>query len=394
MPELALSSFLFLLLLLFFLFFDPLSATHLPFSRDRRLGRSIHGHVSLLEENMVSEGSAELCNIFNGRWVFDESYPLYSSQSCPYISSRVNCKYNGRPDSDYQKWRWQPDTCNVPRFDGEKLLEGLRGKRLMIVGDSLDRSMWESLVCMLLSYSPDITKSIQLNYPFNVFRALEYNASVEFFWAPFLVDLDMELVLGQPKRVLKPYEIEGNAQAWRGVDILIFNSAHYWTHLGGLKSWDYIEYENGLYEDLDRMFIYQKGMETWASWIDSNLDPQKTRVFFRSISPIHTDPSQWDEPNGNRCVNETEPITQDAFLSPIPPQMTIIETVLKQMKFPVYFFNITRLSDYRKDAHPSVYTSGDGEMRYGSASPADCSHWCVSGVPDIWNELLAFLLLY
>ena len=35
------------------------------------------------------------------------------------------------------------------RFDGGKMLEMLRGKRLVFVGDSLNRNMWESLVCAL-----------------------------------------------------------------------------------------------------------------------------------------------------------------------------------------------------------------------------------------------------
>ncbi|KAL4179347.1 hypothetical protein AMTRI_Chr13g86830 [Amborella trichopoda] len=159
------------------------------------------------------------------------------------------------------------------------------------------------------------------------FGVNEYNANVEFFWAPFLVDLE-EVVLGQPKRVLKPSEFGGNAQAWRGVDILIFKSSHYWR--------DQI---NGLYDDLDRIFIYKR-------------------------------------PNGNWCVNETELIAHGTFLSPIPPQMTIIETVLREKIF------------------KRMLTSGDGEMRYDTGCPADCNHWCVSGVPDIWNELLEFPLLF
>lgn len=35
------------------------------------------------------------------------------------------------------------------RFDGSKMLGMLRGKRLVFVGDSLNRNMWESLVCAL-----------------------------------------------------------------------------------------------------------------------------------------------------------------------------------------------------------------------------------------------------
>lgn len=39
--------------------------------------------------------------------------------------------------------------CFNNRLDGHKLLDLLRGKRLVFVGDSLNRNMWESLICIL-----------------------------------------------------------------------------------------------------------------------------------------------------------------------------------------------------------------------------------------------------
>lgn len=38
------------------------------------------------------------------------------------------------------------------------MLELLRDKRLVFVGDSLNRNMWESLVCILRNSVPDKTK--------------------------------------------------------------------------------------------------------------------------------------------------------------------------------------------------------------------------------------------
>lgn len=57
----------------------------------------------------------ENCNIFEGRWVRDDSYPLYKEGSCPHIDEPFNCFLNGRPDRNYQKLRWQPNSCNIPR---------------------------------------------------------------------------------------------------------------------------------------------------------------------------------------------------------------------------------------------------------------------------------------
>lgn len=49
--------------------------------------------------------------------------------------------------------------------------------------------------------------------------------------------------------------------------------------------------------------------------------------------------------------------------------------------------NVTGMTSRRKDAHSSLYYLGP------KAGPAplhrqDCSHWCLPGVPDSWNELL------
>lgn len=56
------------------------------------------------------------CDVFDGKWVRDESDPLYPPGSCPYIDDDFNCFKNGRPEHDFLKWRWQPNQCNIPRL--------------------------------------------------------------------------------------------------------------------------------------------------------------------------------------------------------------------------------------------------------------------------------------
>ncbi|CAK9139975.1 unnamed protein product, partial [Ilex paraguariensis] len=83
------------------------------------------------------------CSVAHGKWVFNSSFePLYSDKTCPYLDPQFSCVTNGRPDSDYRHWEWQPDDCILPRFNPKIALRKLQGKRLMFVGDSLQRGQW------------------------------------------------------------------------------------------------------------------------------------------------------------------------------------------------------------------------------------------------------------
>lgn len=60
--------------------------------------------------------SSESCDLFSGKWVFDnKSYPLYKEEECTFMSDQLACEKFGRKDLDYQHWRWQPHECNLPR---------------------------------------------------------------------------------------------------------------------------------------------------------------------------------------------------------------------------------------------------------------------------------------
>ena len=97
------------------------------------------------------------------------------------------------------------------------------------------------------------------------------------------------------------------------------------------------------------------------------------------------------------CYGETEPIsgTGTAYPGAYPEQMRVVDMVLREMSNPPYLMDITMLSAFRKDGHPSIY-SGDlsPQQRANPDYSADCSHWCLPGLPDTWNELFYTALLY
>jgi hypothetical protein len=51
--------------------------------------------------------------------------------------------------------------------------------------------------------------------------------------------------------------------------------------------WDYIRDGPNLVRNMDRLDAFYKGLTTWANWVDANVDPTKTKLFFQGISPTH-----------------------------------------------------------------------------------------------------------
>lgn len=116
--------------------------------------------------------------------------------------------------------------------------------------------------------------------------------------------------------------------------------------------------------------------------------------------------SDWGNPDGILCALETTPILNKSMVFNVGTNYRLfseigtdyrlfssVENVTQSMKVPIRFLNITALSEYRKDAHTSVYTIKQGklltrEQQNDPATYADCIHWCLPGLPDTWNEVL------
>ncbi|KAG6437050.1 hypothetical protein SASPL_101957 [Salvia splendens] len=330
--------------------------------------------------DVVAAGNEEArCDLFSGKWIYDDvSRPLYDEEKCSFMIE---------------------DLKNIYRFNGTALLEKIRGKRVVFVGDSLNRNQWVSMLCLIeSSLNQSLNKSVTRYENLFVFRAIEYNATIEFYWSPLLVEsnCDDPDTHSIRDRILRITSIEKHARHWNDADILIFDSFMWWleptmTFLwGSFGSSDAIAKKVGM-----RYRRYEMALTTWSDWLEVNVNRTKTKIFFMSLSPYHFFAETWDE--GYNCYNETQPISKEDYwgISTDREMMEVAESILQKMEkrgVNIEYLNITKLSDYRKDAHPTIYRKFPypitEEKRANPTSYSDCVHWCLPGVPDIWNQIL------
>lgn len=75
----------------------------------------------LLRFGLFSPSSQNLtkdCDYSKGRWVrrtSSSSSSLMYGEECRFLDSGFRCRKNGRKDSGYLDWRWQPHGCDLPR---------------------------------------------------------------------------------------------------------------------------------------------------------------------------------------------------------------------------------------------------------------------------------------
>ena len=63
----------------------------------------------------------------------------------------------------------------------------------------------------------------------------------------------------------------------------------------------------------------------------------------------------------------------------------ILAAVVANMSVPVTILNVTFMGAFTSDAHIGLSSHPNTIL--------DCSHWCLPGVPDAWNELVFSHLL-
>ncbi|GMY23841.1 protein trichome birefringence-like 25 isoform X2 [Fagus crenata] len=345
------------------------------------------------------------CDIFTGDWIADQSGPAYTNESCHVIEAHQNCMTNGRPDSGYLYWRWNPRNCELARFNSERFLDLMRNKSWAFIGDSISRNHVQSLLCLLSQVEQAVEVYHDEEYRSKRWHFPSHNFTLSVIWNPFLIKAAIfEDINGVSSSEVQLY-LDELDEKWRDQ----YKKFDYAVIAGGkwfLKTAIY--YENNTIAgchycpgknitELGFDYAYRKALQLVLNFITSN--EHKAFVFFRTTTPDHFENGEWF--SGGYC-NRTVPFKEGKV------DMRDVDIVMRNIELEeiekavavgsgngvvLKLLDTTRLSVLRPDGHPGPYRQFQPFAKDKNAKiQNDCLHWCLPGPIDSWNDLLMELL--
>ncbi|ERM99565.1 hypothetical protein AMTRI_Chr10g230660 [Amborella trichopoda] len=335
------------------------------------------------------------CDLFSGGWVWDLEGPIYTNSTCPTLPDSKNCGKHGRIDTDYMKWRWKPDSCELPRFDPKRFLNLFRHKKLVFVGDSVARNQMESLLCLLSQVETPTDIYHDHDDRFRRWHFPSHNFVLAVFWTKFLVHADEIIRNGLPSGEFNIHLDRPDANWTRSIaqyDVAVISDAHWFFRpstfyesghpIGCL----YCDSNKRKLKDLGLAFALRKAFHSALRAL-KECDECKGLYFVRTFSPAHFEHGSWNE--GGRC-NRTEPlgpegVSESAFeLEVREIQVHEVKKVSKVSRDKrIKVLDVTKAMMVRPDGHPNEHWHGPEMEAFN-----DCIHWCLPGPVDAWNELL------
>ncbi|CAK9171503.1 unnamed protein product, partial [Ilex paraguariensis] len=329
-------------------------------------------------------------------WVADQRRPLYSGLGCKqWLSDMWACRLTQRTDFSYEGYRWHPENCEMPEFEGSEFLRRMQDKTIAFIGDSLGRQQFQSLMCMVTGgeEKPEV-ENVGRKYGLVkargairpdgwAYRFPHTNTTFLYYWSASLCNIEpinmtdpateFAMHLDSPPAFLNRFLNQ--------FDVLVLNTGHHWNR-GKLRANRWVMYANG--NPVEDKKLAEIGnaknltVHSIVRWLDlqRSMHP-RLKAFFRTISPRHFFNGDWN--TGGSC-NNTTPLAGGSEVWQDESSDPVVEGAVKGTG--VKILDITAISQLRDEGHISRYSikASDGIQ--------DCLHWCLPGIPDMWNELL------
>ncbi|XP_062227567.1 xyloglucan O-acetyltransferase 2-like [Phragmites australis] len=354
----------------------------------------------------VPEGGKS-CNYSEGKWVWAPGHARrYNATECNVKESH-DCIRNGRPDTGYLDWRWQPEGCPLPAFDARAFLSAVRGKHVALIGDSMARNQAQSLACLLSAAFP-YRLVYRDPYPHqNNFWRLAFpthDVTLSFYWSPFLVR-----ATGKPVNDSIRYNyvhLDEPGDRWGAdadtIDVVVLAAGH-WLLNGAV-------YYNGSevigahnapelnHTGVGYAWPLRTVYRTAVKRVSSGAQPRT--VVLVTFSPAHFEGNRVDSPT---ACTKMEPYKEGEKEMPwiFKEVRGIVHDEARAAKAAngdggavrIEVLDVTKLAAMRPDGHPGVYMNRD-PFAHGVQDKmlSDCLHFCLPGPVDTFNEILLQLL--
>ncbi|KAK1432980.1 hypothetical protein QVD17_09883 [Tagetes erecta] len=354
------------------------------------------------DELITINNNHHKCDVFSGEWVPNPDAPYYNNMTCWAIHEHQNCQKYGRPDSDFMKWRWKPDGCDLPIFNPYQFLEIVRNKSLAFVGDSVGRNQMQSLICMLSRVEYPIDKSTTKDENFKHWYYVSYNFTLATYWSPFLVKAQEASSDGPTHTGLFNLYLDEFDEKWTtqidNFNYLIINAGHwFWRpalyyvnkQVVGCR---FCQLEN--ITDYPMTFGYRKAIRTAFNAINSRRN-FKGITILRTFAPMHFEGGEWN--SGGDCVRKMpfksneiklEGVNLELYMTQIE-EFNRGEKIGKNRGLKYRLLDTTQAMLLRPDGHPSRYGHWPNE---NVTLYNDCVHWCLPGPIDTWSDFLLHTL--
>ncbi|KAM0950768.1 putative PMR5 domain, PC-Esterase, trichome birefringence-like family [Dioscorea sansibarensis] len=375
-----------------------------------------HQHKKSLISHEVTRTKAEdgsagrannKCDFSKGRWIRNKAKPIYNGTSCGTIKKGQNCMANGRPDTGYLHWRWQPTACELHPFHPSLFLTLIRNKHLAFIGDSLARNQLESLICLLSTVSqPELIYSSGDDNKFRRWAFPSHNATISIFWSPLLVKhVEKEPSLGKNHNKLYMDSVDERwARELDQIDIVVFSAGH-WFLLpaiyhdsagGAVLGCHYCPEFN--HTEIGFFDIFRKSLRIALNEVKRRRRRSEKLVVLTTFSPAHFE-GEWDkagacskmEPfkEGEKKMEYMDGEMRRIGVEEVRRGNDVEEEEKKNGRVKYEVVDVTELALMRGDGHPGAYMNPFPYAQgYKERLQNDCVHWCLPGPVDTWNEIL------
>ena len=314
---------------------------------------------------------------------------------------RKKLKFTSPAELSWQNWWWQPAECDLEPFDASVFASFTLKRPITFVGDSVVRQMYDSMLCLLASRNHSISF---ISDPFLVdnrrhlgictphHRKIPRTCSLSQRKPGLSADVDLERAdqfvraLLRTGRCQRKHIVVLSTGIWLSMHgNVIKNSTHIFNYTGFSEG-----IPGKILPDLLRQTLRTVGTQLVAKQCNATF-------IYRTQSPQHFQGGAWN--SGGHCEQELNVtnIEQELVNDTKYPHLPSLEaereaaTILGS-RLHWRLLDITSLTLARRDAHPGALRRAFAtDLSKGTAQ--DCLHWCLPGVPDVWNALLALVLL-